>query len=66
MTLGVRELRTERLILRRWRESDRELFARMNRDRAVMEHYPALLSREESDAMVDRIEAHFVQHGVGL
>ena len=66
MTLGVRELRTERLILRRWRDSDREPFARMNRDRAVMEHYPALLSREESDAMVDCIEAHFVQHGVGL
>lgn len=58
-------IRTERLILRRWRDSDREQFARMNRDPAVMEHFPALLSREESDALVDRAEAHLEQHGFG-
>jgi RimJ/RimL family protein N-acetyltransferase len=37
----------------------------MNADPRVMEHFPALLSREESDAAVDRIEAHFQQHGFG-
>jgi RimJ/RimL family protein N-acetyltransferase len=57
---------TERLILRRWRESDREAFARMNADPRVMEFLPALLSREESDRMVDRIEKHFDEHGFGL
>lgn len=31
-----------------------------------MEFLPGLLSRTESDAMVDRIEAHFVRHGFGL
>jgi RimJ/RimL family protein N-acetyltransferase len=31
-----------------------------------MEFFPALLSRDESDARVDRIEAHFRQHGFGL
>jgi RimJ/RimL family protein N-acetyltransferase len=31
-----------------------------------MEHFPALLSRYESDAQVDRIEAHFQLHGFGL
>jgi RimJ/RimL family protein N-acetyltransferase len=31
-----------------------------------MEFFPKLLSREESDATVDRIEAHFAQHGFGL
>lgn len=31
-----------------------------------MKHFPALLSREESDALVARIEAHFEQHGFGL
>jgi RimJ/RimL family protein N-acetyltransferase len=31
-----------------------------------MEHFPALLTREESDRMVDRIEAHFQEHGFGL
>ena len=31
-----------------------------------MEFLPGLLSRSESDAMLDRIEAHFDQHGFGL
>jgi len=57
---------TDRLILRRWREADREPFARMNSDPAVMEFFPALLTREESDALVDRIEAHFAAHGFGV
>jgi RimJ/RimL family protein N-acetyltransferase len=56
---------TERLILRRWHGSDRVPFARMNADPRVMEFFPALLSREESDCMVDRIEAHFDGHGFG-
>jgi len=30
-----------------------------------MEHFPAVLSRAESDATVDRIEAHFEHHGFG-
>lgn len=52
---SVPELRTERLILRAWRASDREPFAALNADPVVMEHFPAPLSRVESDAMVDRI-----------
>jgi ribosomal-protein-alanine N-acetyltransferase len=59
-------IETERLILREWREADREPFARMNCDPAVMEFLPALLSRQESDAMVDRIEAHFAANGFGV
>jgi RimJ/RimL family protein N-acetyltransferase len=59
-------LATDRLILRRWRDADREPFARINADPSVMEFFPALLSRPESDAMVDRIEAHFDEHGFGL
>ena len=54
-----------RLILRRWHASDREPFARLNADPRVMRHFPALLSREESDALVDRAEAHFAEHGFG-
>lgn len=60
------ELYTERLILRRWRDSDRETFARMNADPEVMRFFPAPLSRAESDAFVDRIERHFDEHGFGL
>jgi len=65
MTDGAPKIGTERLILRQWRESDREPFARMNCDPAVMEHFPALLSREESDALIDRAEAHLELHGFG-
>ncbi len=59
------ELNTERLLLRRWREADREPFARMNADPHVMEYFPAPLTRAESDALVDRIEAHFADRGWG-
>src|SRR5437899_1178856 len=60
------EIRTERLLLRRWRESDREPFAALNADPVVMEHFPARLTRAESDALIDRIEAGFDEHGYGL
>ena len=38
----------------------------MNADPLVMEHFPRVLSRDESDALADRIEAHFERHGFGL
>ncbi len=60
------ELRTARLVLRRWRPADRAPFATLNADPAVMEYFPALLSRAESDSAVGRIEAHFAKHGFGL
>jgi RimJ/RimL family protein N-acetyltransferase len=59
-------LRTSRLILRRWRDDDRAPFAALNGDAEVMEHFPALLTREQSDAMIDRLEAHFDERGYGL
>jgi len=59
-------METDRLLLRRWREADREPFARMNCDPAVMEYFAALMTREESDALLDRIEAHFAAHGFGV
>jgi RimJ/RimL family protein N-acetyltransferase len=60
------QLRTSRLLLRRWKDADREPFAALNADPRVMEHFPATQSREESDAAVARIQAHFDEHGFGL
>ena len=60
------ELTTGRLLLRRWREDDLEPFAALNADPVVMEHFPSLLTRPESDALVTRIEQHFDEHGYGL
>jgi ribosomal-protein-alanine N-acetyltransferase len=60
------ELKTERLLLRAWGDADREPFARMNADPRVMEYFPAPLTRAESHALVDRIQAHFAEHGWGV
>lgn len=57
---------TERLVLRHWRETDREPFARLNADPRVMEFMAGPLSREESNLLVERIEAHFREHGFSL
>lgn len=59
-------LRTERLLLHRWRDGDRAPFAELNADPEVMEHFPAPLTAAESDAMVARIEATFDDRGFGL
>lgn len=59
-------LTTERLLLRRWTDADREPFAALNADPRVMEHFPASMTREQSDAFVDRIVAGFEQRGFGL
>ena len=61
-----RELRTERLVLRHWRPSDRAPFAALNADPRVMEYFLGVLTREASDALAARIEAHFAAHGFGL
>ncbi|MEV6031060.1 GNAT family N-acetyltransferase [Nonomuraea sp. NPDC052116] len=59
------ELRTDRLILRRWRDSDLAPWAAMNADPEVREHLGDLLTREQSDASVSRFQAEFDQRGYG-
>ena len=60
------ELHTARLVLRRWREDDLAPFAALNADPVVMEHFPSTLTRAESDRLVERISAGFLEHGFGL
>ena len=60
------DLRTARLLLRRWRPADRPVFAALNADPRVMEHFPSVLTRDESDALADLIDLHFERHGFGL
>jgi RimJ/RimL family protein N-acetyltransferase len=66
MTRRFDELRTERLLMRRWRAADRDAFAAMNADPEVMRHFPAPLDRAASDVFADRIEARFDEQGYGL
>lgn len=61
-----REIRTERLLLRRWRQSDWVPFAALNADPTVMEYFPSTLSVEQSDALVLRIQQQFAERGFGL
>jgi RimJ/RimL family protein N-acetyltransferase len=60
------ELRTERLRLRRWTDRDRVAFHALNSDPAVMATIGPVMSRSESDAFMNRIEARFDEHGFGL
>jgi RimJ/RimL family protein N-acetyltransferase len=62
----VSEFCTSRLLLRHWREEDREPWAAMVADPEVMEHFPSLLSRAEADAFVDGIGGLLEQRGWGL
>ena len=63
---SIATLRTDRLVLRPWRNSDRAPFAGLNADARVMEHFPKTSTREESDALADRIVARMEQQGFGL
>jgi len=60
------ELRTLRLLLRRWRREDRAPYAALNADPEVMRFFPATLDRDASDAGIERIEERFEQQGFGL
>jgi ribosomal-protein-alanine N-acetyltransferase len=68
MNSGNRKTRlpAERLVLREWRDEDLVAFADLNADPRVMEHFPAALTRAESDEFAARIRGHFDEHGFGL
>jgi RimJ/RimL family protein N-acetyltransferase len=59
-------IETPRLLLRAWRDADREPFARLAADPRVMEFLPARLTRPESNAMVDRAQANLARDGFTL
>ena len=59
-------LRGERVLLRPWIDTDRAPFATMNADPEVMRYFVAPLSREQSDALVQRLRTHIDTHGFGL
>ena len=56
-------IETAHLILRPWRDSDRPAFAEQNADPLVMRFLTGVLTREESDAYVDRAEKHQAETG---
>lgn len=57
-------IETDRLILREWRDEDREpMFVHLNSQPAVMEWLGGAQTREESDAGIDRIIGYQADYG---
>lgn len=63
---AVPRIATPRLVLREWRDSDRDVFAEMNADRRVSEFLVRPVTRADSDDMVDRIDRCWRERGYGL
>ncbi|KZL24193.1 GNAT family N-acetyltransferase [Pseudovibrio sp. WM33] len=58
-------IETERLVLRRWEPRDLEGLVQMNADPQVMEFFPAVMSRQDSERMFERLMAKQVKYGFG-
>jgi RimJ/RimL family protein N-acetyltransferase len=52
----IYELETDRLKLRQWRSDDAPLLAAMNADSRVMEYFPKLMTKDESDVLATQLE----------
>ena len=59
-------LTTARLLMREWRDSDREPYAELNADPDVMRHFPSTLTSRQSGEMIDRMATAWVDRGFGL
>lgn len=59
-------IETERLVLRRFTDGDRDIVARWNADPDFTRHLAGVQTREQSDAAFDRWERHWEEHGFGL
>ena len=59
-------IETERLVLRRWEQTDLEPFAALNADPVVMEHFPAVMTEADTVGFIDWIELGFERNGFGL
>lgn len=58
-------LRTERLILRQWKESDVLPYATLNADQRVMEFMLGTMTEAETRQSIENIKKHFDTHGFG-
>ena len=60
------EIKTKRLLLRQWRESDVELFAKLNANPNVMNFFPSVLTRSQSNELANNIKQRIAENGWGF
>ncbi len=58
-------IETDRLRLRRWKNTDLETMSRINADPRVMEFFPSTMSLEQTESMIARIETEITEKGFG-
>ena len=63
--MTISELRTERLLLRQWREADVPAWAAMNADPAVREFFPQVMTYEQSAGSVAAFREELAERGWG-
>nr|WP_232371573.1 GNAT family N-acetyltransferase [Leptospira ainazelensis] len=54
------------MIFREWEGKDLDPFVQMSSDPIVMKYFPSLLSKEESERWIAKIQNHFETFGYGL
>jgi len=62
----MNDIRTDRLLLRSWKDSDLDYFIQMNKDSEVMKYFPNKLSAAKSREFIKKIKNHFSDHNFGL
>lgn len=62
----IKQLKTDRLILRQWQDKDLPLFADINADPLVMKYYPEVLSRHMSNGMAYRLKELIAEKSWGF
>ena len=60
------ELRSDRLILRQWRDEDVDVFVDMGADPEVMEYFPGLMTQDQSRDTAARFREQIEERGWGL
>lgn len=59
-------IQTNRLILRQWKDSDREMFGILNADPETLKYFPKTLTQKESNAFIDKSIEIINRKGYGL
>lgn len=57
---------TQRLLLRKWKDTDLSPFSEINKDPKVLEFLPGPLTDVETAEFIHRIQVHFQEFGFGL